>query len=72
MILLNQVTLQPIVTEASRGCPHPCTYCQLNIKRAPYRVRPVEDVIRDLTNTKGLPVKRKTGNDTWIIILAGV
>ena len=51
----------PIVTEASRGCPHPCTYCQLNIKRAPYRVRPVEDVIRDLTNTKGLPfIKRKT------------
>ena len=51
----------PIVTETSRGCPHPCTYCQLNIKRAPYRVRPVEDVIRDLTNTKGLPfIKRKT------------
>ncbi len=51
----------PIVTEASRGCPHPCTYCQLNIKRAPYRMRPVEDVIRDLTNTKGLPfIKRKT------------
>lgn len=51
----------PIVTEASRGCPHPCTYCQLNIKRAPYRVRPAEDVIRDLTNTKGLPfIKRKT------------
>ena len=51
----------PIVTEASRGCPHPCTYCQLNIKRAPYRVRPVEDVIRDLKNTKGLPfIKRKT------------
>ena len=51
----------PIVTEASRGCPHPCTYCQLNIKRAPYRTRPVADVIRDLTNTKGLPfIKRKT------------
>lgn len=51
----------PIVTEASRGCPHPCTYCQLNIKRAPYRTRPIEDVIRDLTNTKGLPfIKRKT------------
>ncbi len=51
----------PIVTEASRGCPHPCTYCQLNIKRAPYRTRPVEDVVRDLTNTKGLPfIKRKT------------
>ncbi|MCJ7555019.1 MAG: B12-binding domain-containing radical SAM protein [Ignavibacteriaceae bacterium] len=51
----------PIVTEASRGCPHPCTYCQLNIKRAPYRTRPIQDVIRDLTNTKGLSwFKRKT------------
>jgi len=50
----------PIVTEASRGCPHPCTYCQLNIKRTVYRTRPVEDVIRDLTSTKGLPwYKRK-------------
>ena len=45
----------PIVTEASRGCPHPCTYCALNIKRTPYRMRPIPDVIRDLTNTKGLP-----------------
>src|SRR5574338_377344 len=51
----------PIVTETSRGCPHPCTYCQLNINRSPYRTRPVEDVIRDLTNTKGLSfIKRKT------------
>lgn len=50
----------PIVTEASRGCPHPCTYCQLNIKRLPYRTRPVADVIRDLTSTKGVPwFKRK-------------
>jgi radical SAM superfamily enzyme YgiQ (UPF0313 family) len=50
----------PLVTEASRGCPHPCTYCQLNIKRGPYRVRPIEDVIRDLTSTKGVPFfKRK-------------
>ncbi len=45
----------PIVTEASRGCPHPCTYCQLNIKRLAYRIRPVEDVVRDLTSTHGLP-----------------
>jgi radical SAM superfamily enzyme YgiQ (UPF0313 family) len=51
----------PIVTEASRGCPHPCTYCQLNIKRTPYRTRPVEDVIKDLKNTIGLSwIKRKT------------
>ena len=50
----------PIVTEASRGCPHPCTYCQLNIKRLAHRTRPIPDVIRDLTHTKGLPwFKRK-------------
>jgi len=50
----------PIVTEASRGCPHSCTYCQLNIKPVPYRARPVEDVINDLKNTRGLPwFKRK-------------
>lgn len=45
----------PVVTEASRGCPHPCTYCQLNIKRMPYRARPVADVINDLKTTKALP-----------------
>jgi len=44
-----------IVTEASRGCPHPCTYCALNIKRMPYRMRPIADVIRDLANTHNLP-----------------
>jgi radical SAM superfamily enzyme YgiQ (UPF0313 family) len=50
----------PVVTEASRGCPHPCTYCQLNIKRIAYRIRPVADVIRDLRATKTLPwFKRK-------------
>ena len=50
----------PIVIETSRGCPHVCTYCQLNIKRLPYRIRPVKDVIKDLTNTQRLPFfKRK-------------
>lgn len=59
--LVESKFFTPIVTETSRGCPHPCTYCQLNIKRSPYRTRPIEDVIRDLTNTKGLPfIKRKT------------
>jgi radical SAM superfamily enzyme YgiQ (UPF0313 family) len=49
----------PIVTEASRGCPHPCTYCQLNIVRLPFRVRPVDDVVRDLAATTGLPWHRR-------------
>lgn len=45
----------PIVIEASRGCPHSCTYCQLNIKRLPYRTRPVSDVINDLKSSRSLP-----------------
>jgi len=53
--LAESVYATPIVTEATRGCPHPCTYCQLNIRRAPHRTRPVQDVIRDLSNTGGLP-----------------
>lgn len=57
--LVESKYFSPIVTEASRGCPHPCTYCQLNIKRSPYRTRPVKDVINDLTNTEGLPWYKK-------------
>ncbi len=57
--LVEKKYFSPIVTEATRGCPHSCTYCQLNIVRTPYRMRPVSDVIRDLSNTKGLPWYKK-------------
>lgn len=57
--LVERAYVTPVVTEASRGCPHPCTYCQLNIRRLPYRTRPVEDVIRDLTSTGALPWHRR-------------
>ncbi len=53
--LVERTFAVPIVTEASRGCPHPCSYCQLNIRRLPYRTRPIADVVRDLTSTRGLP-----------------
>ncbi len=53
--LVEKTYAVPVVTEATRGCPHPCTYCALNIKRTPFRTRPVEDVIRDLTATRDLP-----------------
>ncbi len=50
----------PIVTEATRGCKYKCSFCQLTVQNAPYRVRPIEDVIRDLKATSGLPFyKRK-------------
>ncbi len=57
--LVESKFFSPIVTEASRGCPHPCTYCQLNINRSQYRTRPIKDVIKDLTSTKGLPLYKK-------------
>lgn len=57
--LVEPVYSVPVVTEATRGCPFPCTYCQLNIRRAPFRCRPIDDVIRDLSATHGLPLHRR-------------
>ena len=57
--LVEKNFFSPIVTEATRGCPHSCTYCQLNIARVPYRKRSVQNVIEDLKNTKGLPWYKK-------------
>lgn len=57
--LVEPVFAAPVVTEATRGCPFLCTYCQLNIERKPYRTRPVEDVIRDLTATSKLPFRKR-------------
>ena len=34
-----------MVTEATRGCPFRCSYCQLNVQPAPFRKRPIEDVL---------------------------
>jgi radical SAM superfamily enzyme YgiQ (UPF0313 family) len=49
----------PVVTEATRGCKHRCSFCQLNIKPAPYRMRPIKDVINDLTATDNLPFHKR-------------
>jgi radical SAM superfamily enzyme YgiQ (UPF0313 family) len=58
--LVESAFMTPVVTEASRGCPYRCWFCQLNIKPAPYRIRPIKDVINDLTATERLPFyKRK-------------
>ncbi len=49
----------PVVTEATRGCPYTCSFCQLTIERAPFRTRPIEDVINDLTATSKLPYHKR-------------
>lgn len=57
--LVEPVFDAPVVTETSRGCPFRCSYCQLNIAPRPYRTRPVEDVVRDLTATSELPFRKR-------------
>jgi radical SAM superfamily enzyme YgiQ (UPF0313 family) len=49
----------PVVTEATRGCKYICSFCQLTIERKPYRMRPIDDVIRDLTATEKLPLHKR-------------
>ncbi len=57
--LVESAYAVPMVTEATRGCPFRCTYCQLTIDWQPHRCRPIEEVIRDLTATQGLPWHRR-------------
>ena len=49
----------PVVTEATRGCKYKCSFCQLTVKPAPFRLRPIEDVIRDLKSTEKLPFHKR-------------
>jgi radical SAM superfamily enzyme YgiQ (UPF0313 family) len=57
--LVEPQFMVPVVTEATRGCPFRCSYCALNIQPAPYRCRPIEDVLRDLTATSRLPYHKR-------------
>lgn len=49
----------PVVLEATRGCPHACSFCQLTAARTGFRTRPIADVIRDLGATRRLPVHKR-------------
>ncbi len=57
--LIEKDFMVPVVTEATRGCRYRCSFCQLTVKPTPYRVRPIEDVIRDLTATVQLPLPKR-------------
>ncbi|MEW5900608.1 MAG: radical SAM protein [Acidobacteriota bacterium] len=57
--LIERQFAVPIVTEATRGCKYRCSFCQLTVQNAPYRMRPIQDVIRDLTATSGLPFRKR-------------
>lgn len=57
--LVESAFMTPVVTEATRGCPYRCWFCQLNINPAPYRCRPIKDVINDLKATDKLPFHKR-------------
>jgi len=57
--LVESVYDVPVVTEATRGCPYECSFCQLSIHHAPFRTRPIGDVINDLTATSKLPFHKR-------------
>ena len=58
--LIEPVYMVPVVTEATRGCIYNCSFCQLTIESAPFRKRPIPEVINDLKNNRKLPFyKRK-------------
>jgi len=57
--LVEPCYLTPVVTEATRGCPYKCSFCQLMAQPAPYRKRPIEDVVADLAATEGLPLHKR-------------
>jgi len=57
--LVEPVFDAPVVTEATRGCPYDCSFCQLTVRRAPFRTRPIGDVINDLSATSKLPLRKR-------------
>ncbi|UCH14268.1 MAG: B12-binding domain-containing radical SAM protein [Bacteroidales bacterium] len=57
--LIEKDFMVPVVTEATRGCKYRCSFCQLTVKPAPYRVRPIKDVINDLKSVNKLPFHKR-------------
>jgi radical SAM superfamily enzyme YgiQ (UPF0313 family) len=53
--LVERAFTVPMGYEATRGCPFTCSFCVLSAIRAPYRRRPIPNVLRDI---QAIP-------DTW-------
>ncbi len=49
--LLEKRFIVPRVIQATRGCPFRCSFCSVPDLNPGYRMRPVEDVIRDIASS---------------------
>ncbi|HVH45181.1 MAG TPA: radical SAM protein [Labilithrix sp.] len=50
--LLEDRFLVPRVLQATRGCPFKCTFCTVPDLNPGFRVRPIEDVVRDIAESR--------------------
>ncbi|MDI1434302.1 B12-binding domain-containing radical SAM protein [Polyangium sorediatum] len=50
--LLEDRFLVPRVLQATRGCPFTCSFCTVPDLNPGFRVRPVDDVVRDIATTR--------------------
>jgi radical SAM superfamily enzyme YgiQ (UPF0313 family) len=50
--LLEKRFVVPRVLQATRGCPFSCSFCSVPSLNPGFRVRPVDDVIRDIATTR--------------------
>jgi radical SAM superfamily enzyme YgiQ (UPF0313 family) len=52
--LLERAFVVPRVMQATRGCPFSCSFCTVPSFNPGFRVRPIDDVVRDIEESKFL------------------
>ena len=50
--LLEKSFVIPRVLQATRGCPYTCSFCSVPDLNPGFRVRPIDDVIRDIADSR--------------------
>lgn len=52
--LLERAFMVPRVMQATRGCPFSCSFCTVPSFNPGFRVRPIDDVLRDIEESRFL------------------